>query len=69
MKKRGETQFPEAGVVKQFPTYAVFTGTQPHPTYTGIWRRKSAETLNRFAQSTQGRETRHRMRAEHEEET
>jgi hypothetical protein len=67
MKMRGEAQFPEAGVVKEFPTYSVYTGTQPHPEVTGLWRRKSADTVLAHALTTQGRESRYRRRAEHEE--
>ena len=63
MKNRGETQFPEAGVVRERPTYAVYTGTQPHPAYTGIWRRKTAQHLHEHAQTPEATAERRRMRA------
>jgi hypothetical protein len=66
VKNRGETQFPEAGVRREGPTYAIYSGTQPGPIVTGVWRRKSADVIHEHAMSTQGRETRHRLRAEHE---
>lgn len=44
LKKRGEPQFPP-GVYRDWPTYAVHTGTGSTPKYTGLWRRKTAEHL------------------------
>ena len=67
LKMRGETQpgVHEPGVVREGPTYSVYTGTQPGPHITGVWRRKSADVMFAHSQTEKGRESRHRMRAEH----
>lgn len=65
MKQRGETQFPEAGVRREGPTYAVYTGTQARPAVTGIWRRKSANIIHSHAMTPEGTASRRQKRADY----
>jgi hypothetical protein len=64
VKKRGESQFPPAGIVKARPGYDIYTGTSETP-HAHVWRRQSAEDILAHHLTPEGIANRHRRREQY----